>query len=46
METWQAIRTKRMVRAFSDQPIEAGQLERILDAGRHAASSKNSQRLP
>jgi nitroreductase len=44
LETWHAIRTKRMVRAFSDQPIEAAQLERILDAGRHAASSKNSQR--
>jgi nitroreductase len=44
LETWQAIRAKRMVRAFSDQPIETDKLERILDAGRHAASSKNSQR--
>ena len=44
MDSWQAIPTKRMVRAFSARPIEAAQLERILDAGRHAASSKNSQR--
>lgn len=44
MDTWQAIRTKRMVRSFSDRPLEAANVERILDAGRHAASSKNQQR--
>ena len=44
METWQAIRTKRMVRSFSDRALEAAHVERILDAGRHAASSKNQQR--
>jgi nitroreductase len=44
MDTWQAIRTKRMVRSFSDRPLDAGHMERVLDAGRHAASSKNQQR--
>jgi nitroreductase len=44
METWQAIRTKRMIRRFADRPVEPGHLERILDAGRHAGSSKNLQR--
>ena len=44
MSTWDAIRSKRMVRAFADRPLDPAHLERILDAGRHAASSKNSQR--
>ena len=44
MTTWDAIRTKRMVRRFEDRAVEAASLERILDAGRHAASSKNQQR--
>lgn len=44
MDVWTAIRTKRMVRSFRDEPLAAGQLERIVDAGRHAASSKNQQR--
>jgi nitroreductase len=44
MSAWDAIRTKRMVRVFADRPLDAAHLERILDAGRHAASSKNSQR--
>jgi nitroreductase len=44
METWTAIRTKRMVRQFADRPLASEHLQRILDAGRHAASSKNQQR--
>ena len=44
MDVWTAIRTKRMVRRFRDEPLGAGQLEQIVDAGRHAASSKNQQR--
>ncbi len=44
METWTAIRTKRMVRKFSDRPLDQAAIERILDAGRHAGSSKNLQR--
>jgi nitroreductase len=44
MDTWTAIRTKRMVRRFEARPLEADHLARILDAGRHSASSKNQQR--
>ena len=44
MDVWSAIRTKRMVRRFRDEPLAPEQLERIVDAGRHAASSKNQQR--
>ncbi len=43
MDVWSAIRTKRMVRRFRDEPLAGDQLERIVDAGRHAASSKNQQ---
>jgi nitroreductase len=44
MDVWTAIRTKRMVRDFQDRPLAAEHLTRILDAGRHAGSSKNLQR--
>lgn len=44
MSTWQAITTKRMVRAFADRPLEPDHLVRVLNAGRRAASSKNLQR--
>jgi nitroreductase len=44
MDAWDAIRTKRMVRRFEARAIEADRIERILDAGRHAGSSKNLQR--
>ena len=44
MNVWEAIRTKRMVRTFRNEPLPPEQLERIVDAGRHAASSKNQQR--
>jgi nitroreductase len=44
MTAWDAIRTKRVIRTFADRPLEARHLERILDAGRHAGSSKNLQR--
>jgi nitroreductase len=44
MDVRTAIRTKRMVREFDDRPLAAEQLEQILDAGRHAGSSKNKQR--
>jgi nitroreductase len=42
--TWEAIDTLRTVRAFADRPLEAWALERILNAGRRAGSSKNLQR--
>lgn len=44
MDAWDAIRTKRMIRRFDGRPLEPAHLERILDAGRHAGSSKNLQR--
>jgi nitroreductase len=44
MDTWQAIRTVRVVRAFRPDPLPSAVLDRILDAGRHAGSSKNRQR--
>jgi nitroreductase len=43
-DVWSAIRTKRMVRRFEVRPLDPEHLARILDAGRHAASSKNLQR--
>ena len=44
MDVWQAVRSKRMVRGFEPRPLDPRHLERILDAGRHAGSSKNLQR--
>lgn len=44
MTVWDAIRRKRMVRRFESRPVSADHLERVLDAGRHAGSSKNLQR--
>ena len=42
-DVWSAIRAKRMVRKFADRPLAHEHLERIVDAGRHAGSSKNTQ---
>ena len=41
---WRAVRTKRVIRRFEDRPLDAVHLDRILHAGRRAASSKNLQR--
>jgi nitroreductase len=43
METWTAINTVRVVREFADRPIDSEHLDRILNAGRRTASSKNRQ---
>jgi nitroreductase len=43
METWDAIRARRNVRQFADRPISADDLDRILEAGRRAPSSRNWQ---
>jgi nitroreductase len=43
MDTWQAINSVRVVRRFTDQPIAPEHLDRILNAGRRAGSSKNQQ---
>jgi nitroreductase len=44
VNVWDAIRTKRMVRRFDPRPLPEEAIERIVDAGRHAGSSKNLQR--
>ena len=43
METWDAIRSRRDVRAFAERPIEDDDLDRILEAGRRSPSSRNWQ---
>lgn len=43
MQTWDAIRARRNVRSYTDQPIEAEQLDQILEAGRRTPSSRNWQ---
>jgi len=43
METWDAIRARRNVRAFSGRPIADDDLNRILEAGRRAPSARNTQ---
>ena len=42
-DVWSAIRGKRMVRRFEERPLVPKHLLHILDAGRHAGSSKNTQ---
>lgn len=43
MDVWEAIRKKRAVRDFKPEPLRDDHIQRILDAGRRAQSSKNSQ---
>ena len=43
MQTQDAIRARRNVRAFSDQPISGDDLTLILDAARRSPSSQNTQ---
>jgi nitroreductase len=43
METWDAISSRRDVREFRKERIPASDLDRILEAGRRAPSSRNSQ---
>ncbi len=43
METWDAITSRRNVRAFEDRPLADADLDRILEAGRRAPSSRNWQ---
>ena len=44
VDTWKAIDSIRVVREFATTPIDPEHLERILNAGRRAGSSKNLQR--
>jgi nitroreductase len=43
METWDAIRSRRNVRQFSDREIEPEALDRILEAARRTPSARNIQ---
>lgn len=43
METWDAITSRRNVRAFADRPLSEEDRDRILEAGRRAPSSRNWQ---
>lgn len=43
METWEAITSRRNVRSFADGAIDEAALDRILEAGRRAPSSRNWQ---
>jgi nitroreductase len=43
MQTWDAITSRRNVRAFTDQAIRADDLDQILEAGRRSPSSQNWQ---
>ena len=43
METLEAIRTKRSVRKFTEEPVPEESIRKVLDAGRHSQSSKNGQ---
>jgi nitroreductase len=43
MDVLKAIRSKRAMRRFSDQPVPDEVINQILDAGRRSQSSKNTQ---
>jgi nitroreductase len=43
METWDAITSRRNVRTFEDRPLADDALDRVLEAGRRAPSSRNWQ---
>jgi nitroreductase len=44
MDTWDAIRARRNVRRYTDQPIGEADLNRILEAGRRSPSASNRQK--
>jgi nitroreductase len=43
METWDAIRARRNVRAYTDRTIADDDLDRVLEAGRRSPSASNTQ---
>ncbi|WP_433467487.1 nitroreductase family protein [Spirillospora sp. CA-128828] len=43
METWEALTSRRNVRAYQDESLPREQLDRILEAGRRAPSANNWQ---
>ena len=44
VETWDAIQARRNVRTYTDQPIDAADLDRILEAGWRSPSASNRQK--
>jgi len=44
MDAWDTITSRRQIRSFTSDPIPEEDLERILEAGRRAPSSRNGQR--
>jgi nitroreductase len=44
VETWDAIRARRNIRAYADRSVAEADLDRILEAGRRTPSSSNRQR--
>jgi nitroreductase len=43
METWDALRARRNVRSYTDEPIDPAELDQILEAARRTPSSRNWQ---
>ena len=43
VETWDALRSRRDVREYSERPLSEDDLDRILEAGRRAPSGRNRQ---
>jgi nitroreductase len=43
MQTFEAVSSRRDVRSFADRPIAPEHLDQILEAGRRAPSSRNTQ---
>lgn len=43
MDVYEAIRTRKSVRAWSDRPVEVDRLGRVLEAARFAPSARNGQ---
>jgi nitroreductase len=43
METWDALRARRNVRAFTEEPLTDAEIDRIIEAGRRAPSAGNRQ---
>ena len=43
METWDAIRARRNVRSYTEEPIAPEKLDRILEAARRTPSARNWQ---
>jgi nitroreductase len=43
MQTWDAITSRRNVRSFTERPVSDEDIDRILEAGRRAPSSRNLQ---